>query len=306
MTRVLVTGAAGFLGKYLVRALQGLEYDVVALVRTLPPVSDRAIQASAYFALSNPGLDDLVRVLEGVEVVYHLAALRPTTQVDSIRECFESNVLLSLNLLQACLSHGVKRFVYFSAGNAYSSSSNAPAVEEDAIYPTQAAPFYLGSKILAEIMVEHYRRNFGLATVSLRISSPYGIGMQANSAVMNFIRQVQLGQSLQVHDGGQYQTDFVFVQDVIDLAVMAGRTGPAGIYNVGSGVATSMDELAYLISDVFRRKLPIDILPLTTNANKGFRPLNIEKAKRTWPWTPRSLRAGLEIMKSEIEAKDCH
>lgn len=303
MTRVFITGASGFLGRHLARALCAADYEVVALVRSLSPSLGDLAGKLKTIVLSNPNLQELSDALgDGFDVVCHLAAFLPKNHLDPsyARLCLESNVVLSLNLLQASLYNGVKRFVYFSAGNAYSHDSDRPARETDPIYPSRISPFYLGSKMLAEVFVEHYRQQYSLDTVSLRISSPYGTGMPVKSVIINFIHKALKGLPLQVYGDGQYKTDLVYVGDVVDVAMAAIHGGLPGVYNVGSGVATSILELAHIVSEVFERNVPIQFIPAKSDCRGGFRPLDIGKARNMWNWDPRSLKDGLRAMRAEM------
>ena len=304
MTRVLITGATGFLGRHLTRALCATDYEVVAIIRSASPGLQELEGKLKTIILPEPSLQEITSTLkDSFDVVCHLAAFIPETHLDpaNARLCIETNVMLTLHLLQASLENGVKRFVYFSAGNTYLQDLDNPAKETEALYPSRISPFYLGSKMLAEIFVEHYKQQYSLDAISLRMSSPYGIGMPAKSAVMNFIHRTLQGLPLQVQGGGRHKTDFVFVRDVIDVTMHALHSGPPGVYNVGSGVAKSILELAQAVSEVFERKVPIEIVPTSSAVKGGFRPLDIEKARTTWKWSPRSLQDGLRVMRIEME-----
>ena len=304
MTRVFITGASGFLGRHLARALCSAGYDVVALVRSPSPSLGDLTGELKTIVLPNPNLRELSNALgDGFDVVCHLAAFLPKNHLDPsfARLCLESNVVLTLNLLQASLCNGVERFLYFSAGNAYSHDSDRPARETDPVYPSRISPFYLGSKMLAEIFVEHYRQQYSLDTVSLRISSPYGIGMPAKSVIMSFIHRTLEGLPLQVYGDGRHKTDLVYVGDVIDVSMAAIHGGLPGVYNVGSGVATSILELADVVSEVFERNAPIQFIPAKPGWRGGFRPLGIGKARNMWNWNPRSLKDGLRAMRAAME-----
>lgn len=304
MGRVFITGATGFLGSHFVKALYSAGYDIVALIRSPSNELRKFEDKLKTIILPDVRYQDFAQVLkDGFDFVCHLAAFIPDNHLDAsfARLCFESNVMLTLNLLQASLRNGIKRFLYFSAGNAYSQDLETPAREHDQIYPSQISPFYLGSKILAEIYVEHFRHQYSLDAISLRISSPYGIGMLSKSAVMAFIRRTLEGLPLKVQSGGQYKADFVFVKDVVDVAAASLNSGTPGIYNIGSGVSTSILELAHTVSEVFERDIPIDVIFENSKPNIGFGPLDIQKAKTTWNWYPRPLKDGLRAMRAALE-----
>ena len=304
MKKIFLTGASGFIGKHLIKTFYDKGYNVTALVRS-PNRYLKQFEGKIEFVIfSDPTSDDLKKVLKkGFNAVCHLAASIPSNHLDpsSARECIETNAMLTLDLLQASLENGVDRFLYFSAGNAYAPGLDRSAKETDPVYPSNLSPFYLGSKMLAEIFTEHYRQKHSLEAISLRISSPYGCGMPSKSVVMKFIQRVVDGLPIEMHDGGQYQTDFVFVDDVVDATIAGIHTGSPGIYNIGSGVATSLLDLAGIISEIFQRRVPIEFVTTGDGKKGGFRALDIEKAKNTWRWQPRSLRDGLLSMREEMK-----
>ncbi len=303
MTRVFLTGATGFLGKHLVKALCAADCELLALVRSPSSTLANWRHNVQTVYLPDAGLHTLADVLSGgFEVVYHLAAFIPPAHNDPsfAGQCLETNVMLTSRLLQASVQSGVRRFVYFSAGNAYAQDSDAPATEADPLYPSGKSPFYLGSKLLGEILVEHFGQAYGIETIALRIASPYGIGMSPQSAFMRFVQRAREHQPLQVH-APAYKADWVYVDDVVTAAVAALRRGPPGIYNVGSGVSASLLELAQTVLKVFERNALIEIAPTDPCATKGFRPINIGKIQMAWGWNPRRLNEGLRAMRVEME-----
>lgn len=304
MKRIFLTGSTGFLGKYLTRSLCDAGYEITVLSRSPNHFLQEDEGKVKTIFLPDANLNDLDMVFKkGFDVVCHLAAFKPSNHLDpSYAElCLKSNVMLSLNLLQASVRNNVKRYVYFSAGNAYAPDLDRSAKEADPVYPSNVSPFYLGSKILAEIFAEHYRQEYSLEAISLRISSPYGCGMPSKSAVMRFIQSTIDGLPIQLHNGGQYQTDLVFVEDVIVATMAAIESGSPGVYNIGSGVASSLLDLARVISEVFEREVPIEFISTKAGGNRGFRSLDIKKARSVWGWQPRSLKDGLRAMREEMK-----
>jgi len=304
MKKIFLTGATGFIGRYLVNALYEKGYKVTVLVRSSNNHFKEFGKELNTVILPDPTLNDLKMLLKkGFDAVCHLAAFIPANHLDPAfaRKCIETNSMLTLQLLQASLENGIDRFLYFSAGNFYYvNDSFEPAGEMDLIYPSRSSPYYLGSKMLGEIFVEHFRQNYGVNTISLRISSPYGLGMPKKSAVINLIENTMKGLSVKLYDGEIYKTDFVHVEDVVRAALSAIEGGSPGIYNIGSGKATSLVELARTIGKVFRTVVPIDIVDTGSEYRKGFRHLDIQKAKMAWNWYPRSLEEGLKLMFAQI------
>jgi len=239
-----------------------------------------------------------------IDAVYHLAAFIPTdhSDPDLAQRCLQVNALLTLDLLRASVEAGIGRFIYFSAGNAYAPGLHRPAKETDPLYPASRSPFYLGSKVLGELFVEHFRCRYGLSTISLRISSPYGVGMSSNSIVARFVSLAEQGLPLEVKGGGRYKADLVYVEDVVILATSVFATGAPGVYNVGSGVATSSLELAQTVAKVFSdQHIEIIVHPANSNMDLGFCALDISRAQAMWGYSPRTLEDGLRAFRLEQE-----
>lgn len=301
--RVLVTGAAGFLGRHFVRALVADGWSVIANVRreadglrlagVTPWVADVAD------LIDNPG-----RCPE-FEAVCHAAACIPrgTCAIDAARRCHEVNAVATLALARRALERQA-RFVYISAGNLYESGSK-PADESEPVYPSRRSPFYLTSKLAGEIYVEHLRQIHGLDAVSLRVTSPYGPGMPERHVVAQFIAAARERRPLVVADGGRDRMDFVAVNDVAFAVAAALRRGEPGVYNIGAGETHSISDLAYQIAAVYGPCLAIDIRPAGSIPATGFRSVSITKARAAWGYEPTSLIAGLRQLRDKLELTRC-
>lgn len=303
MARIFLTGATGFIGRRLATVLRARGHSVTALVRSPGGLQRAKEHGLEPVLLERPDADSLERSLAGgYDAVFHLAAFIPPDQRDPSHavRCLETNALLTLELLRASAKAGVGRFVYFMTGNAYAPASDEPAAEIEPLQPAAEAVFYLGSKILGEVYVEHFRECRQLHTISLRLSSVYGPGMPATSVVMRFVENALAGRPLQVLKP-PHRADMVFVDDVVEAGLSALVGGPPGIYNVGSGTATTVAELARLVLEVFKRDAPIEMSPQGSELHQGFRPLDISKIQSAWGWRPRSLQAGLESLRSEMQ-----
>ena len=303
--RVLVTGAGGFLGRALTRALVQAGHFVTGLVRRpidIPP-NDRLRWVQGDIA----DLNLLAPLVEQSDAVCHLAAFIPSNQEDlaQARTCMEVNALATLHLADLVAQKSGRRLVYLSGSNAYAQPRESAALAEShALYPCGFASYYLTSKVAGEVFVEHLRMTRGLEAISLRVSTPYGPGMPAKSVVHRFMTNAIAGLPLEVWDGGLSTFDFVYVDDVIEVIVNAVGSGPAGIYNVGSGVATSLLDLARAVADAFpERKIPIDVRPPSNPPalRPNFPAIDPSKILGMWSLKPRPLAGGLADFRAYLE-----
>jgi UDP-glucose 4-epimerase len=292
--RLLVTGASGFVGRHVLGRLAGRGYEIVALVgqRALP--ESLAARCTRVVRADITDDDALRAALRHVDVVCHLAARIPSDHEDpaEAEPCLRVNALGTLRLAQFSVSAGVRRFVHVSTGNLYAPVDHL-AREGDAVFPSRRAAYYLSSKLLGELYVEHLRQLVGLPAVTLRLSNVYGPEMRASSVVSRFVDRALAGDPLEVNHGGRPSVDHVYVSDVAWCIESALASGEPGIYNVGAGHAWSLLELAEVVIDVFGSDSPIVVRPPDGQAPASFAPLSIDKAKATWGYNPLSLRDGL-------------
>jgi len=301
--RVLVTGATGFLGRYLVAELWGNGCEVVALVHKsgLPENLRAQVSHVVEGDITNP--NTWREAVSQVDAVCHFAAYIPPDYEDSsyAETCLQVNSLATLALAQAALQRPRCRFIYSSAGNAYAFADEV-ASEESLLYPADRAAYYLASKMAGELYVEHLRRVAGLESICFRISTPYGFGMGEQSAVAHFMKCAHEGLPLQVIDGGIPTYDFVHVANVVQLVKAALRDGQPGVYNLGSGIAHSVFELAQAVADTYpERNISIEVKPPLDSIPARFAALSIDKAVKMWRYHPLSLREGLAKYRERIE-----
>lgn len=301
-SRILVTGASGFVGQHLVSLITQHGYEVVALQRNnrIPAF----LQEKCFRVVTGDICDPEIwkEALQNVDVVCHLAAYIPNNFEDpgEAEKCYQVNALASLELASAAARHNVKRFVYISAGNMYS-ASDKPAVETDPVFPAGAASFYFTSKLAGEIYVAHVCRRASLPWIILRIGSPYGTGEPRKKVVPNLIEKAMEGSRLDIFHGGLPKYNFTFVEDVALSTAAAMKSGPSGIYNIASGEHKSLKELAETVVEVFEdRSLSIHIQAAAAVPPEGFPALSIEKARQTWGFSPTLLRDGLRRYKKEL------
>lgn len=272
--KVLVTGGAGFIGSHLVDRLMSEGFDVVVLDDFS---SGRRENLSVHFGKPNFCLvegdvrdkADVKRALEGVDVVFHLAAI---VSVDfSVKDPLlvnEVNVGGTLNVLRESLKAGVKRFVYASSCAVYGEPVNLPVNEE---HPARPMSPYGVSKIAAEYYCRVFCGVYGLESVCLRFFNVYGSRQVVgpySGVIMKFIDRMKRGEEPIIYGDGEQTRDFVFVGDVVDacLRAMHCKNCVGDVVNVGSGVETSINRLAEVLIGVFDVR---DVKPVYAKARAG-------------------------------------
>ncbi|MEQ1506261.1 MAG: NAD-dependent epimerase/dehydratase family protein, partial [Myxococcota bacterium] len=234
--------------------------------------------------------------LDGVDAVVHAAAHRPAAYADpgAAAACLTVNAVGTSALVEQAAAAGVRRFVYLSAGNVYRPLGR-PAQEDDPIWPSHRAPYYLGSKICGEFFVSAATEAGRIAAVSLRPSAIYGPGMPAG-LVSTLVGRLRAGQGVTLADGGRYEADLVAVDDVVDAIVAALARPVSGAVNVGSGTTVTAAVLARTVAAL----VGADPASITIEPERGDPPgfvaLDVRRAQAELGITPRSLAVGLQRM----------
>ena len=301
--RVLVTGGAGFIGSHTVDRLLAEGFEVVVLdnLRSGSLDNIRLHKDNESFKFVCGDIRDalLVKDLVGsVDCVVHLAAL--VSVPESMRDpalTYDINVNGTLNLLKASADYGVKRFVYASSCAVYGNAEKLP-IKEDC--PAKPMSPYGFSKLTAENYVRKYFEDFGLETVCLRYFNVYG-PRQAYSdysgVITQFMKRVKEGLPLVIFGDGEQTRDFVHVEDVAEANLLTLKCEDiAGeVFNIGTGVATSINQLADMLLEIANKK---GLKIIHSEARKGdvrHSVADISKAVKKIGYTPRiTLRNGLK------------
>lgn len=302
--RVLVTGGAGFIGSRLANQLHRRGH----YVRVLDDLSSGDPSRLRDGVNLNRGdvrdVPKLWSLLQGVEVVYHLAArVSVPASILYPREYNEVNVGGTVSLLEACRDVGnVGRVVLASSATVYGDHSLQPVDESRDIRP--AVP-YAVSKVAAEQYLFTLGRLGGFETVALRIFNAYGPGQDVPPAhapvIPQFLQQIAGRGSVVVNGDGSQTRDFVYMDDVVDALISAGASSDVDgqIINVGSGEETAIRDLVALISKITRQDANV---LYNTEASGGISRLvaDVSKAEHLLRYKPRvRLEEGLRKMLDE-------
>jgi UDP-glucose 4-epimerase len=256
--KLLITGAAGFVGARLVSAAQAAGHEGVGVVRraeapldSSPAHRDEEGARGASFVREECDLSDraAVSALLGKlcpEAILHAAARIPTSGGEDAYKFFDDNVRATLNVLHEARASGVAHVVLSSTMSVYGDPTYLPVDERHPTLPTSA---YGLSKLEGELYGRLYAVPDGLRATALRYSGVFGLGQRAG-AIPTFITRCQRNEPLSLHAGGRPSSDYVWVDDVAQanlLALTRNSGPPFAVYNIGSGVETSVATLAELI-----------------------------------------------------------
>jgi len=264
----LVTGGAGFIGSYVSRLLIARGWQVTVL-DDLSMGKRENVPEGARLIVDDVCNPNTVRnAIVGIDVVFHLAAVVSIrVSMEEFYHDAEVNLLGTLNLLQACAERGISKFVYASSMAVYADSPVAVPVSED-YHLAPISPYGI-AKLASEQYILQVGKQFKFDTVALRYFNTYGAGQTFTpyvGVITIFIRHLLERQVPVIFGDGEQRRDFVHVEDVAAATVAAAERGVSDtVINVGTGIATSVNQIAATLS----AKIAPDITPVHDAAQPG-------------------------------------
>ena len=267
VTRALVTGCAGFIGSHLAEALLATGHEVVGVdcfSDNYPRAHKQANLAAARdhdrftFAAADLVTVDAERLLDGIDVVFHLAA-EPGVRSSWGRRFdryLRNNVRATQRLLEASAARPERRIVYASSSSVYGESERLPTPEDAT--PQPLSPYGV-TKLAAEQLCRLYHANHGVDAVALRFFSVYGPRQRPDMAFRCFCEAAVAGTPIELYGDGRQTRDFTFVGDVVAAARAAAVAGGVAgqVYNIGGGARVSLAETLELLAGIAGR--PLDV-----------------------------------------------
>jgi nucleoside-diphosphate-sugar epimerase len=261
MARILVTGAAGFIGSNLVRELCTRGHEVSGIDNLVTGRMENLADSIAHMDFHRGDVRDepLIRSLcEGVDIVFHEAALPsvPKSVLDP-KSSHQANIEATFTLLLAAREAGVRRVVYAASSSAYGESPTLPKHEG---MPTSPISPYAVQKLTGELYMQSFARVYGMETVCLRYFNVFGPWQAADSpysgVLAKFITSMLSGETPVIYGDGSQSRDFTYVHNVVEgnmLAAFAPAEKVSGkVYNIACGQRCSLLETYHLLAHLTR------------------------------------------------------
>lgn len=296
MSKVLVTGGAGFIGSHLVDLLIDNGHDVVVIDNLSSGKKENLNPRSKFY--QTDVLNDLSEIfeMERFEFVFHEAA-QMNVRRSIENPMFDSRVNIegSINVLENCRRFGVKKIIFASSGGAvYGDTTRIPTPENHPLRPV--SPYGL-SKATVERYLDFYKHLYGLPYLALRYANVYGprqnpAGEAGVAAI--FTELLLKAKAPTINGDGSKTRDFVYISDVVDATLLSLKTKKVGVYNIGTGKETSIKE----IFEMLRATLGVEIKPIHAADQPGEQLrscISFYRINRALGWEPKiNLRDGLK------------
>jgi len=297
--RVLVTGGAGFIGSHLVKALLRAGHFVRVLDNFSTGSMDNIVDVARDVEIVVGDVRDysvVEKCVRGVDVVIHLAALIDVAEsIERPDLYFEVNVIGTHNIAKAC--RGVNVLIFASSSSVYGDPLKIPIPEDHLLSPRSP---YAASKVAGEALIQAFSSIYGYRPIILRIFNVYGPKQSRAYAgvVIEFIRRVLRREPPIIYGDGEQTRDFIHISDVIDAIMKAMSIERArGVFNIGSGKAVTINQLAKLILKTLNRE---DLKPVYAPPRPGdikHSIADITKSRKILGFEPKiSLEEGIKTL----------
>jgi len=313
MRRILITGAAGFMGRHLVSALLRDKYNDLILTDKnedstfLAYCNGYRDNSWSFYNLDITNRDTVFDLFkrEKIDTCIHLAGkVKVEESIRNPQSTMDVNVKGTLNMLDACCINETKNFIFASSASVYGDPIELPIDENHTLSPISP---YGTSKMLAEKYVSSYADSGKIQnSISLRIFNAYGKGQNGKDVLTNFAKRLSDGLPPIIYGDGMQKRDFISIIDVVNAFILSIKaldqkrrslqSSPSWIFNIGTGVPTSINEIAKLMIKI--SGLNLDPIHQKTKAQGEIKEscADITKSKKILQFFPRN--------KLEVQLKD--
>lgn len=302
---ILITGAAGFIGRHLCAELISRDHDIIALDRDAErlaalPIGDHGTKRLCDIR-NVEALKSIGKSLKAVRIptLIHLAAVAAPRIAEKQPDlAWATNVQGTYNALRMAQAIGIRRVLFFSTAHVYGISPKYLPTDET--HPLALQDTYTSTKIAGEELCALFFRNYGISHTTLRLFNGYGPGQDANYFIGAKIRQARRAQEMMRHGvGGNWESpltmpfqkdvtkDWVHVDDIVDATVRALETVFVGPINIGTGIETSLESIVQWIAE--ETGAPIEPEEKAQDGGPTRMRCDWSRAKSILGWEPRRM-----------------
>jgi UDP-glucose 4-epimerase len=277
LERVIITGGNGFIGRHLVKKILSKKISSIAVIANTSNIhnnqfEDKELNRDVPLTFYTVDIRDKQKILdvfkrEKAETCIHLAAkISVADSLTNPEETMNINVKGTRNVIEACSNNKVKNFVFASSAAVYGDVSELPISESHSLKPL--SPYGTSKMLAEELVLGYYKLKKIQNTISLRIFNVYGLGQSTESDVITkFATRLSKGLPPEIYGDGKNTRDFISVDDVTEAILLSIRAmdepksnyndnlNSPPVFNVGTGTATSIKELAEKMIAISRLKL---------------------------------------------------
>ncbi|MBR2957568.1 MAG: NAD-dependent epimerase [Clostridia bacterium] len=279
-SKVILTGAAGFIGSHLAKRLLETGVEVVGIdnINDYYDVSLKYHRLSLLEKYENftfircdiSNKDELTGIFEEhkADVVINLAAQAGVRySIENPQVYIDSNVIGFFNILEACRNNPVKHLVYASSSSVYGNSDKIPFSVDDRV--DNPISLYAATKKSNELMAYTYSHLFGIPATGLRFFTVYGPAGRPDMAYFSFTKKILAGEPIKLFNYGELERDFTYVDDIVEGIMNIIPTVPeekngarAKVYNIGNNKPVALKEFVAALEEAIGVKAKIEYLPM--------------------------------------------
>ena len=287
--KVVIFGGGGFVGSAIANQLADGNHDIRIFERPgVKPyrhftADDRIEWQTGDFM----NIHDIEQAINGFDIVLHLISTTlPKNSNENIIYDLESNLVSTINLLNAMVSRQIRKIVFISSGGTVYGTPSYIPIDEG--HPTEPQVSYGITKLAIEKYLLLYQRIYGIKVIILRVSNPYGERQRVETsqgAVSIFLSRAIQKQPIEIWGDGRVTRDYIYVSDVADAFIRAIEyDGPKSVFNISSGTGTNLIDLINLIEHVLGYKVICQFQP-SRSFDVPINILNNSLARHELGWT---------------------
>ena len=296
--KILVTGAAGFIGSHTCKYFTGLGHHVIGIdnfdpfyAKKFKELNIAGLSQSNKFQFHEADIRDShtlnnIFSTEQIDMVIHLAAkagVRPS--IDSIASYYDVNVNGTVCLLESMRIHGVKKLLFASSSSVYGNNPKVPFSEADPV-DNPISP-YASSKKSGELLCHVYFHLYGFDITCLRFFTVFGPGQRPDLAIHKFTRLIDEGKPIPFYGDGATSRDYTFVDDIVNgISCASNHLGGFRIYNLGESRVINLKKLVETIENSLGKKAILNKLP-PQQGDVNITYADISKAKNEIGYDPK-------------------